>query len=300
MTEITLHSDADTTYTCVLSSMNCYLFDEWKNTGAVFIATVMLDCVAQSFINRGKKIQGLERAVASTEKGRALGLGLLGFHSYLQMKRVAMEEFQAHLINMEVFSHLNDESLAASHWMAKAWGEPEWCRGYGVRNTHRLAVAPNMSSATICGQKSQGIEPVLANVFMQDTAAGEMQRINPELLSLAKEKGRDGLTRKEIRQIIDDVGSVRNISWLTPHEKLVFKTAFEIDQKVLLRLASTRQQFIDQGQSLNLFFSSDEDEEYIAEVHKIFFLDERLKGLYYIRSQAGVQASKDECIACEG
>jgi len=298
-TEIVLHADEDHTYTCVLSSMNGYRFDEWKNTGSVFISTVMLDCVAQSFIERGKNIPGLEKAVRFTEKSRALGLGLLGFHSYLQKKMIAIEEYAAHAVNMEMFSHLEEEALKASQWMAQEWGEPEWCKGYGVRNTHRLAIAPNMSSATICGQVSQGIEPWLANVFIQPTASGEMQRINPELLKLAEKKGHK-LTKKEIKSIIDNVGSVRHLTWLTDEEKLVFKTAFEIDQKVLLRLASTRQQFIDQGQSLNLFFSADEDEEYIAEVHKEFFLDERLKGLYYVRSQAGVQASKDECLACEG
>ncbi len=298
-TEIVLHSDADHSYTCVLSSMNAKRFDIWKDTAAVFIATVMLDCNASSFITRAKNIPGLEKSVRFTEKSRALGLGLLGFHSYLQKNMIAIESLEAHFKNMDIFEHLNKESLMASEWMAKSWGEPEWCKGYGVRNTHRIAIAPNMSSATLCGQVSQGIEPWMANVFTQDTAAGEMQRINPELLELAKAKGRGGLSKVEIKSIIENVGSVRHLSWLTEEEKEVFKTAFEIDQKVLLRLASTRQQYIDQGQSLNLFFSADEDEEYISEVHKEFFLDDRLKGLYYIRSMAGVQASKDECVACE-
>lgn len=265
----------------------------------MFIATIMLDCVAQSFINRAKNIKGLEKAVRFTEKSRALGLGLLGWHSYLQKNMIALESFDAHMKNMEVFGHLDEESLAASKWMAKEWGEPEWCEGYDVRNTHRVAIAPNMSSATIAGQVSQGIEPWLANVFYQPTASGEMLRINPEFLKLAESKGKR-VDRKLIKDIIDHVGSVQHLPWLTDEEKLVFRTAFEVDQKTLLRLASTRQQFIDQGQSLNLFFSADEDEGYIAEVHKMFFLDDRLKGLYYIRSQAGVQAAKDECIACEG
>lgn len=297
-TEIVLHSDSEHTYTCVLSSMNCYNFDRWKHTGGVFVATVMLDCVAQSFINRGKHIKGLEKAVRFTEKSRALGLGLLGWHSYLQKNMIALESFEAHMKNMEVFGHLDEESKIASEWMAKVWGEPEWCKGYGVRNTHRLAIAPNMSSATIAGQVSQGIEPWLANVFYQPTAAGEMLRINPEFLKLAEKKGKK-VDRRLIKDIIDHVGSVQHLNWLTDEEKLVFRTAFEVDQKTLLRLASTRQQFIDQGQSLNLFFAAEEDEEYIAEVHKMFFLDNRLKGLYYIRSQAGVQAAKDDCIACE-
>ena len=151
----------------------------------------------------------------------------------------------------------------------------------------------------MAGQVSQGIEPIIANVYTQATTAGEMQRINPEFLKLAKERGK--YNKPTIRSIIDRQGSVQHLDWLSDDEKNVFKTAFEIDQRVLLRLASTRQQWIDQGQSLNLFFSADEEESYIAEVHKEFFLDERLKGLYYMRTLAGVDAAKDsDCAACEG
>ena len=125
-----------------------------------------------------------------------------------------------------------------------------------------------------------------------------MPRINPEFIKLVESKGK-ALSKPLVRDIIENKGSVQHLTWLSEQEKLVFKTAFEIDQKVILRLASTRQQFIDQGQSLNLFFSSEEDEAYIAEVHKEFLLDDRLKGLYYIRSESGVMAAKDECIACE-
>jgi ribonucleoside-diphosphate reductase alpha chain len=298
-TEITLHADEEHTYTCVLSSMNGYRYDEWVDTGGVFAATVLLDCNAQSFIERAKNIEGLEKAVRFTEKSRALGLGLLGFHSYLQKNMVAMDSFEAHMINNRMFKHMHDESLEASKWMAREWGEPEWGKGYGVRNTHRMAIAPNMSSAVMAGQVSQGIEPIIANVYTQATTAGEMQRINPEFLKIAKERGK--YNKKTIRSIIDRLGSVQHLQWLSEDEKNVFKTAFEIDQRILLRLASTRQQWIDQGQSLNLFFSADEDESYIADVHREFFEDERLKGLYYLRTMAGVDAAKDStCEACEG
>lgn len=298
-TEIVGHADEEHTYTCVLSSMNGYRFDEWVDTGAVFAATVLLDCNAQSFIERAKSIGGLEKAVRFTEKSRMLGLGLLGFHSYLQKNMLAMDSFEAHMVNNRIFKHMHDESLEASKWMATHWGEPEWCVGYGVRNTHRLAIAPNMSSAVMAGQVSQGIEPIIANVYTQATTAGEMQRINPEFLKLAKARGK--YDKKTIRSIIDRLGSVQHLTWLSEQERNVFKTAFEIDQRILLRLASTRQQWIDQGQSLNLFFSADEDESYIAEVHKEFFLDERLKGLYYLRTMAGVEAAKDsDCASCEG
>ena len=295
-TEITLFADQDHTYTCVLSSLNAKGYRRWKDAGAVFIATVLLDCNASSFIARGKTIRGLEKAVRFTEKSRALGLGLLGFHSLLQSEMIAFEEFRAHMLNIELFKHISEESLEASKWMAKVMGEPEWCKGYGVRNSHRMAIAPNMSSAIIAGQASQGIEPIVANVYTQSTPAGEMQRINPEFMKLAKERGK--FTKALLKGIIEKEGSVQHLDWLSEHEKLVFKTAFEIDARTILRLASARQKWIDQGQSLNLFFSAEESEEYIAEIHKEFLLDENLKGLYYIRTLAGVQASKDECIAC--
>jgi ribonucleoside-diphosphate reductase alpha chain len=211
---------------------------------------------------------------------------------------IPIESFEAHIKNNQMFKHIHDESLEATQWMAKEWGEPEWCKGHGVRNTHRCAIAPNMSSASMAGQVSQGIEPIIANVYTQATTAGEMQRINPEFLRIAKERKK--FNKAMLTSVIDKQGSVQHLDWLDENEKAVFKTAFEIDQKVLLRLASTRQQWIDQGQSLNLFFDADEDEEYIADVHKMFFEDERLKGLYYLRTLSGVDASKDTCSSCEG
>jgi ribonucleoside-diphosphate reductase alpha chain len=296
--EIALFSDEDHTFSCVLSSMNLAKYDEWKDSEAVFIATVFLDCVAQEFIEMGSKINHLDKVVRFTYKSRALGLGTLGFHTYLQDHNIAIEDLDAHFKNIEIYKKIHDESLRASQWMAQEWGEPEWCKGYGVRNSHRTAIAPNLSSALICGSVSQGIEPIYENVFTQGSAAGEMNRINPSLLKVMKQ--RNVYAEETIQSIIKDKGSVRNQSWLSDHEKMVFKTAFEIDQKVLLRLASTRQQYICQSQSLNLFFAADEDEEYISEVHKQAFLDPNIKSLYYLRSLAGVHASKNECVACEG
>lgn len=296
-TEIVLHADVDHTYTCIISSINAVNFDTLKNTGSVFIAIVLLDCLCSEFLDKARKIFGLEKAVRYTEKGRSLGLGLLGFHSYLQSKGVAFEEYEAHRLNIEIFSHLKEESTAASKWLAEELGEPEWCKGFGIRNTHLLAVAPNMSSSVLAGQTSQGIEPWLANAFLQPTSAGEMQRINPEFLKLAESRGK--MSKSLIKDILSKKGSVQHLTWLTDHERLVFKTAFEIDQRVILRLASVRQRYIDQGQSLNLFFSSEEKEEYIRDIHEEFFLDPWLKGLYYIRSESGVMASTGECVACQ-
>jgi ribonucleoside-diphosphate reductase alpha chain len=209
---------------------------------------------------------------------------------------VAFEEYEAHRLNIEIFSHMQQESIEASKWIAEEMGEPEWCKGFGIAHTHLMAVAPNMSSSVLAGQTSQGIEPWLANAFLQPTSAGEMQRINPEFLKLAESKGK--MSKALIKDILSKKGSVQHLNWLTDQEKLVFKTAFEIDQRVILRLASVRQRYIDQGQSLNLFFSSEEKEEYIRDIHEEFFLDEWLKGLYYIRSESGVMASTGECIAC--
>lgn len=298
-TEITLFSDVDHTFTCVLGSMNAYRYDEWKDTDAAFVATVLLDCTAQDFIDTARDIRGLEKAVRFTEKGRALGLGCLGFHSYLQSKMIALESLEAHFINTEIFKHIDNESLRASKWMAVELGEPYWCKGFGLRNTHRGAIAPNMSSAILMGGLSQGIEPFVANAFNQGSAAGELERINPEFIKIAKREGK--FNHDLITDIVNNAnGSVQHLDWLTEEEKLVFKTAFEVDQKTLLRLASSRQKYICQAQSLNLFFAADEEEGYIAEVHKEAFLDKNIKSLYYMRTLAGVQASKDECLSCQG
>lgn len=298
-TEINLFSDAEHTFTCVLSSGNLAKYDEWKDTDFVFVATVFLDCVAQEFIERAKQIPGLECAVRFTEKSRALGLGTLGYHTYLQDNMIPFEGFQAHMKNLEIFQHMQDESLRASQWMAKAWGEPEWCKGYGVRNTHRLAVAPNTTSAQIVGGVSQGIEPMVANVFVQPSSSGDISRINPSFLKLVRAKGRD-VDEPLIKSINDNLGSVQHLDWLSELEKDVFKTAYEIDQKAIIRQAAARQPKICQGQSLNLFFAADEDEGYIAEVHQEAFENPNIKQLYYMRTMAGVSASKGECVACEG
>ena len=296
--EIQLFSDEDHTFSCVLSSMNASLYDEWKDTDAVFDATVFLDCVNSDLIEIGKKTQGMEKVVRFATKSRALGLGMLGFHTYLQEHMIPFESMDAYYKNIEIFQHLNNETLRASQWMAKEFGEPIWCKGYGLRNTHRIAIAPNLSSALICGSVSQGIEPIYKNAYVQNTAAGKMDRVNPTLLKLMKEK--DIYNDETVKNIINNNGSVQHVDWLDGHEKSVFKTAFEIDQKQIIRLASARQRYIDQAQSINLFFSADEDESYISEVHKLAFKDPYIKSLYYIRSESGVNVSKGECIACHG
>jgi len=203
-TEITLHSDEFHTFTCVLSSMNLSKYDEWADTDAVHNAIIFLDCVAEEFIKMGRGIKGLENAVRFTENGRALGLGTLGFHTYLQQNMIDIESFEAHNLNQNMFKVIQKQAKEASQWLAKAKGEPKWCKGHGVRNTHLLAIAPNSSSALVCGSVSQGIEPVYKNVFVQGSPAGEINRINPVLVDLMKSKG--VYSDETINQIIKDNG----------------------------------------------------------------------------------------------
>lgn len=299
-TEIFQHTCSDYSLACVLSSMNAAKFDEWKGTEAVFDAIVFLDCVNQDLIERGRKIKGIERVVNSAYFSRALGLGVLGFHTYLQENNWPIDSFDARLANAGIFKHVKEEAVRASQFLAKWLGEPKWCEGTGMRNTHLMAVAPNTSSAFIAGAVSQGIEPVIANVYNQKLAkVGAVERINPTLLKLLKSR------KKYNEEVVDSIsynkGSVQHLEFLTDHEKEVFKTAYEINQKVLIDLAEQRQKWICQGQSLNLFFDANEDEGWIHEVHKHAFEQSLLKSLYYVRTMPGISADKeDDCKACEG
>ena len=294
--EIMLFNDDEHTYTCVLSSMNAAKWDEWKDTNAAYWATIFLDCVASEFVERAKNVPGLEKAVRFTIKGRALGLGLCGIHTLFMQKMLPFEGFQAHTLSQEIQSVIWEHANIATARMAELLGEPEWCKSYGVRNTHLIAIAPTKSTALLMGGVSEGINPDPAMSYTQMTAAGEVDRLNPVLLELMKQKG--VYTKKHVQEITDKQGSVQHVDWLTEEEKKVFRTAFEIDQKAVLRLASARSRYIDQWQSLNLFFAADEDPAYIAEVHQEAFADPNILALYYIYTQAGVQAAKDSCEAC--
>ncbi len=293
--EIMLHSDQDHSFTCILSSMNAARYGEWAEN-AVFNATVFLDCVCSEFLQRAKKIRGLEKTVRYTEKARSVGLGMLGFHTLLQMRNYPLDSIDTVYLNSELFQELNTESLRASQWLAAELGEPEFCKGYGVRNLNRCAIAPNTSSAVIAGSVSPGIEPIFANAFLQPIAGGEVNRVNPVLIEVMKEQGR--YNTKSINRILLNEGSVQDEDWLTDHQKRVFLTAFEVDQLTIIRLASQRQKSLDQGQSLNLFFAAGTAEEYISKVHQAAFLDDEILGLYYIRSNSSNKASTGE-VACE-
>lgn len=314
--EINLPSDSEHTFTCVLSSMNVAKYDEWKDTNAIFTATVFLDCVASEFIARAKGIPGLENAVRFTEKARALGLGVAGFHTYLQSKRWSFGSLEAVYFNQELFEKLDKESLKASLWMGDVWGFPEWVmlwadgqfssNGYPTpaferglpRNCSRLAVAPTKSTALIMGGISEGINPDVGFVYSQSTAGGEVERVSPVLLDIMKERG--VYNKKSIQEISDAFGSVQDVGWLSDEEKVVFRTAFEIDQHAIIRLAAQRGRWLDQWQSLNLFFSADADPAYVRDVHLEAFNNPAILGLYYLYSKAGVKSSQNTgCEVCE-
>lgn len=296
--EILLPADNEHQFTCVLSSMLVHRFDEWKDTDAVYWATIFLDCVAEEFIQRAKDIEGLEKTVRFTQKARALGLGQAGLHTYLQDHMIPFESLEARMVSQRIAKHIWEESLRASQDMAKELGEPEWCRGFGVRNASRIAIAPTKSSAIMFGGVSEGINPDPAMVFTQKSAGGSIDRIVPSLLKIMKERG--VYNKKTIKSITERFGSVQHVDWLSDDEKAVFKTAFEINQKTVVNLASARGRYIDQWQSLNLFFAAEERPEWISEVHQLAFEDPNILGLYYIYTQAGIGAAKEtECVACQ-
>lgn len=304
--EIALMSDKDHSFTCVLSSMNVTKYDEWKNTYAVQLATIFLDAVISDMLIKAKDEPGFERIIAFTEKSRAIGLGQLGQSTYFQMQSWPFGNFQSIQFNQMLMKHLDTESLIASKLLAKEVGEPEWMVGYGERFSHRLALPPTKSTAIIQGGISEGIGPVYANVYGQDTAGGTVFRINPVLLPIMKDRGQ--YTEAVMERIAKAQGSVQGESWLTDHEKEVFRTAYEINQETILLMGSHRQRIMSaggggQGQSLNLYFTAEESEEEISRLHHLAYEDEHLQSLYYVHSlneESTYKVDKSTCSACEG
>lgn len=279
--EILLPSSKDLTYTCVLASVNLSKRDEWKDSDLIAVATEFLNAVCSEFIEKAKGKPGLENAVRFTETYRAIGIGVMGFHTYLQKNMIPFESFEAHMVNHEIFSDIRKKAEAQS----------------AGRNASLIAIAPTKSTALLMGGESEGINPDPAYVFTQATAGGEVDRVNPVLLEIMKKKG--VATKKHFKEIGDAFGSVQGVDWLNDEEKKVFRTAFEMNQSALVRLASARGKYVDQWQSLNLFFSAGEDPAEIARVHKEAFLDEEIIGLYYLYSKAGVGGAQGEaCEAC--
>jgi ribonucleoside-diphosphate reductase alpha chain len=253
----------------------------------------------EEFICKASKIRGIEAAVRFAQKSRALGLGVLGYHTYLQHNMISFDSLQARIFNHTWAKYIKNEAQKATEWMAQELGEPEWCKGFGVRNTHLLAIAPTTSNAIISGGVSQGIEPIVANAYVQKTAKGTFIRKNP---TLEQYLDKLQLNTDDIwEKIIDNNGSISDIIGISEEAKEVFKTAYEINQKEIIFQANQRQKYICQAQSLNLFFDANESPEWIHKIHKEAAMMPNIKSLYYVRSMAGIKAEKAEaCKSCEG
>lgn len=310
--EIYLYTDSEHTFVCCLSSMNVARFEEWRDTDAVELAIYFLDAVMQEFIDKAEHKPGFEKAVRFAKKSRALGLGALGWHTLLQQKGVSFNGYDAMAVNAEVFRTIKMKADSASKELAAEYGEPEWCEGYGRRNTHTMAIAPTLSNSIISGGLSEGVQPITSNVYAQKTSKGTYIRKNPALEALLDGKGKN--TVEVWNQINSDRGSVKNLDFLSEDEKEVFKTAREINQFSIIRQAAQRQRFIDQGQSINLFFAAPQDisdtetkkalARYVHEVHMEAW-EMGLKGLYYLRTESPLRGdavfyNESECKACEG
>ena len=324
--EITLHTDENHSFVCCLSSVNLSKYNEWRDTDLVYTATWFLDGVLSEFIQKAKNMRGFENSVASAEKGRALGLGVLGWHTYLQQNGIPFEGMEAQFETRKIFSQLKIESDRASRDLASEYGEPLWCRESGFRNTHLRAVAPTVSNSKLAGNVSAGIEPWAANVFTEQTAKGTFIRKNNELVKVLRKAG---INNKDTwDKIMEDGGSVQGIKeldkWCYLAGKMVlckevtngdrdkvypvkdvFRTFKEINQMDLVKQAGVRQQYIDQGVSLNLAFPSIASPKWINQVTMEAW-KQGIKTLYYMRTESvlrgdiATRAVDPDCVACDG
>ena len=330
--EITLHTDENHSFVCCLSSVNLAKYDEWKDTDLVYTATWFLDGVLEEFIQKAKFMRGFENSIRSAEKGRALGLGVLGWHTYLQDRGIPFEGLSAQFETRKIFSQLKTESEKASRDMAIELGEPLWCVGTGMRNSHLRAIAPTVSNSKLSGNVSPGIEPWAANVFTEQTAKGTFIRKNPTLVKALESIGKD--TKETWDQILADGGSVLGLNWIEEYymcigkkdqpitkEELselpsaqqedyvpmadVFKTFKEINQLELVKQAGVRQQYVDQAVSLNLAFPKEAEPKFINQVHLEAY-DQGIKTLYYMRTESVLRgdiasnALDTSCLSCDG
>ena len=325
--EITLHTDESHSFVCCLSSLNLAKYDEWKHTDLIYTATWFLDGVLEEFIQKAKNMKGFENSVRSAEKGRALGLGVLGWHTYLQERGISFEGLLAQYETRKIFSQIKLESDRASRDLAELYGEPLWCVGTGMRNTHLRAVAPTVSNSKLAGNVSAGIEPWPANVWTEQSAKGTFIRKNPTLEKYLKRMKMN--TKETWDKILEDGGSVQDLdflnNWFFIDGKLItqedanelnylqsdlipfkeiFKTFKEINQLDLIRQAGLRQQYIDQSCSLNLAFPKEATPKWINQCH-IEAWKLGIKTLYYMRTESVLrgdiaQAAMAECVACDG
>ncbi len=298
--EIMLSSSEDESFVCCLSSMNLLNYDRWKDTNAVELLAYFLDAVLTEFISKASEIPFMERAVRFAENQRAIGIGATGWHSLLQSKMIPFESLEAQMLNCEIFETMSNQSLEASKKAAKELGEPEMLKGYGLRWTTRHAIAPNTSSAFILGQGSQSIEPFKSNYYVKDLAKFKYTFKNPYLEKVLEEKGFN--TDETWDSILLKNGSVQHLSFLSQHEKDVFRTFTEIGAKETVIQAAQRQKYIDQGQSLNLMIPPDTTTKDINSLI-IYAHASGIKSLYYQHSVNAAQAfyrKLNECSSCEG
>ena len=298
--EIALPATPDESFVCCLSSMNALHYDEWKDTDAVETLTWFLDAVMEEFIQKADGTQFMERAVRFAKRHRALGIGVLGWHSYLQSKMIPFDSMEAMQENEQVFRTIKEKSYKASKDLAEEFGEPEVLEGYGRRNTTTMSVAPTKSSSIILGQVSPSIEPLKSNYFVRDGAKLKSTQKNRFLQAILAEKGKDN--RETWDSIASKDGSVQHLECLTDEEKEVFKTFAEIPQMAIINQAAQRQKHIDQSQSLNV--TIDPSEVGVKEINQLYIeaWKKGVKTLYYQNSvNAAQKFSRNilECKACE-
>ena len=301
--EIALPSSPEETFTCVLSSLNLLKWDEIVETDAVQVLIMFLDTVVSEFIEKTAGQRYFERAHRFAVRHRALGAGVLGWHSLLQSKMIAFESAEAAKLNLQIAKTIRERADAASYDLARMFGEPELLKGYGRRNTTLLAIAPTKSSSFILGQVSQSIEPEFSNCYVKDLAKSKTTIKNPYLIKLLQDKGQD--THEVWESIKNMDGSVQHLTILTQEEKDVFKTFAEINPEAIITQASVRQTYIDQAQSINLMLDPDTP---VKEINALYLLAWELgiKSLYYSFSMSKAQSltrkrvMSQGCAACEG
>ncbi len=300
--EITLHTDEEHSFICCLSSLNLAKYDEWKDTDVVETAIYFLDGVMEEFIQKTNGKESMIRTHRHAKKGRALGLGIMGWHTFLQKKDLPFNSIASTAWTHTIFSQIKLKAEAASRQLADEYGEPTWCKGTGMRNTHLLAIAPTVSNSRISGC-SAGIEPQPANVYTFNGAKGTFIVKNPELV--AKLKATKNNTDKVWDQILADNGSVQNLpaEVLPEEDKEVFLTFSEVNQLGLVQQAAIRQKYIDQTQSLNLCFDPTDSPRWINQVHlEAWKLG--VKTLYYLRTDSVIKGDLGsrvaDCVSCDG
>jgi len=308
--EIMLPSKEDWSFVCCISSVNLLHYDEWKDTDLIEVMIGLLDAVMTEFIQKLEALRDsedddkkkafvfMERAYNFAKENRALGLGTLGYHSLLQSKMLAYDSIEAGKLNIEMFKHIRGQAEAASKALGEQFGVPPLLEGYDRRNTTLMAIAPNTSSAFILGQVSQGIEPVWSNCYVKDVAKLKVTIRNPFLEELLEEKGEN---KKEVwTSIRDNDGSVQHLAFLSDEEKEVFCTFAELDQSVVIERAAVRQQYIDQGQSLNIMVPPTVSPKEINQLYMQAW-KQGVKALYYQHSMnAAQQLTRQKiCRACE-